>query len=625
MNWQLATSNWQLNLMRFSPSFIERLRSHFLLSELIGRRIPVKKHGREYQALCPFHNEKSPSFTINDEKNFFHCFGCGAHGDAIEFIKRHERLTYPETIERLAREAGIALPEPSREERQKTADEKTLYDVLEAASQWFERQLLSSSHTLARDYVEKRGLKPETVRQFRIGYAPDDRSALHRHLLMLGYPQKLQTDAGLIIVPDSNGAPYDRFRGRLMFPIRSAAGKIVAFGGRLLVASTGSKTLPKYLNSPETALFKKGEMLFNLDLAKRPAREANIAVVMEGYMDVVSTAQAGIHYAIATLGTAVTPEHLRLLWQIAKEPVMCLDGDAAGKRAMLRGIEVALPLLKPGLSLRFAILPGGEDPDSYIQKHGKSNFEKILHGSRRLSQVMWETMAAQFKLDAPEGRAALEGALNQLCTQISDQTVRQHYQSYFRKMLWEKAPRGQGKFQKLTQSRSSLVEHMVVQHHSAALDTLVKRMLGTLIQFPALLHKSQIEETLSRLDIRSAHLDALRNALIGAIGHANIDERDSFQSYLQSELPGDLYTNLISDTLKLPYANSLSVEDALVLWNETAGAYQISHLELELKALQESVGKEMDEAAYQRLIELKQAIDRAQHARTFAPNAADVA
>lgn len=607
--------------MRFSPSFIERLRTHFLLSELIGKRIAVKKHGREYQALCPFHNEKSPSFTINDEKNFFHCFGCGAHGDAIEFIKRYERLTYPETIERLAREAGIALPEPSREERQKAQAEKTLYDVLEAASQWFERQLLSSTHTVARDYVEKRGLTPETVRKFRIGYAPDERTALHQHLLMLGFTQTLQADAGLIIISD-NGTAYDRFRGRLMFPIRNSTGKIIAFGGRLL--GNTSKNLPKYLNSPETAVFKKGEMLFNLDLAKRPAREGNMVVVMEGYMDVVSTAQHGVDYAVATLGTAVTPEHLRLLWQLAKEPVLCLDGDAAGKRAMLRGIEVALPLLKPGFSLRFAVLPAGEDPDSYVQKNGKTNYEKILQASKRLSQVIWETMSAQFKLDLPEGRAGLEGALNKLCLQIADSTVRQHYQSYFRKMLWEKAPVKSGKQQKI-QARSAQVEHMVVQHHSAALETLTRRMLKTLTQFPALLHKSNVEETLSRMDIRSAHLDALRNALLSAIGHTDIDDSEAFHDYLRAELPGDLLKTLTDDTLRLPYANTLSLDDALVLWNETASAYQISHLEFELKELQENIGTSMDEAAYARLIELKQSIDKANHARTFAPTQSDVA
>ncbi|MFW0777988.1 MAG: DNA primase [Rickettsiales bacterium] len=606
--------------MRFPPSFIERIRTHSLLSEVIGKRITLKKHGREYQACCPFHNEKTPSFTVNDEKNFYHCFGCGAHGDAIGFLMQHQRMSYPEAIETLARDAGIALPVQSPEERHRAQAEKTLYDVLEAACAWFEKQLRAPAYFTARDYAEKRGLSDETLRKFRIGYAPPDKTALHKHLLELGFSQKLQIEAGLIIAPD-NGNVYDRFRSRLIFPIRNVSGKVVAFGGRLL--DSDNKKLAKYLNSPETPVFKKGELLFNLDLAKRPARENNIAVVMEGYMDVVATTQSGIDYALATLGTAVTPEHLRLLWQLAKEPVICLDGDAAGKRAMLRGIEIALPLLKPGCSLRFAILPKGEDPDSYIQKHGKASFEKVLVSSKRLSQVIWETLLPQFKIDLPEGKAALENTLNQLAGKITDATVRQHYQSYFRKMLWEKKPTTQK--HAATKQRSAHVERMAVQHYSAALETLTRRMLKTLIQFPSLLHKSSVEETLSRLDIRSSHMDALRNALLSAAGDTNIDDQAKFMDYMRSQLPVELLDGLLNDNLKLPYANTLTIDDALMLWNETADAYQISHLEFELKELQENLGNNMDEAAYQRLVELKQALDNAQRGRTFSSEASDVA
>jgi len=602
--------------MRFPPSFIERLRSHFLMSEVVGRRIPIKKHGREFQGLCPFHNEKSPSFTVNDEKGFFHCFGCGAHGDAIEFIRKFERLSYPETVETLARDAGIPLPQLTHEEVRKIEAEKTLYDVLEATCQWFEKQLVATTGNIALDYLEKRGLKPETMRTFRIGYAPDERTALYNHLLKAGFQQSLQVEAGLIILPEQ-GAPYDRFRGRIMFPIRNNSGKIIAFGGRLIANATANKHLPKYLNSPETPLFKKGEILYNLDLAKKPARDGNIAVVMEGYMDVVSTAQSGIAYALATLGTAVTPEHLRLLWQLAKEPVMCLDGDAAGMRAMMRAAEVALPLLKPGYSLRFAILPKGEDPDSYVQKHGKASFEKILMGSRRLSQILWETVSPQYKSDLPEGRAALEDALKILTDKIANPTVRAHYASYFRKLLWSKpagAPRA-------SPERSVHVEQMVVQHHSAALEVLVQRLLILLLKFPQLLHKSQIEETLSRLDIRSHTLDALRTALLAAHGHVDIDDHEKFTHYMQKQFHGDLPTGAI----KLPYRETLNAEDAMLLWNETVSVYQVAHLESELKELQESVGHSMDEAAYHRLVELQQAIRKAQGQRTFARAEPDVA
>ena len=596
--------------MRFPPSFIERLRSHFLMSEVIGKRLPLKKHGREYQGLCPFHNEKTPSFTVNDEKGFYHCFGCAAHGDAISFIMKFDRLKYPEAIELLARDAGIPLPKSSEEEVRKVESDKTLYDVLEAAAKWFEQQLSSTSGMVARDYVEKRGLKPETIRNFRIGYAPDARNGLYNYLLQTGFSQALQVEAGLIGLSEQ-GTPYDRFRGRVMFPIRNSAGKVIAFGGRLLASTSMSKTLPKYLNSPETPVFKKGDILYNIDLAKKAARESNIAVVMEGYMDVVSTAQSGISYALATLGTAVTAEHLRLLWQLAKEPVMCLDGDAAGMRAMMRAAEVALPLLKPGYSLRFALLPKGEDPDTYVQKNGRIGFEKILLSSHRLSQILWETLSPQYKSDLPEERAALENALKQLTDKIADPTVRSHYASYFRKLLWSKSPLET----KSAPERSVHVEQMVLQHHTAAMESLVQRLLTIVIKFPELLHKSQVEEALSRLDIRSKHFDTVRNVLLAA---TEIDDKEAFMAYLDKELHGQF-----PEPIKLPYKESLNAEDAFVLWGETVSVYEVARLEFELKELQDTVGQAMDDASYNRLLELQQAIQKAKSLRTFAPAEAE--
>ncbi len=604
--------------MRFPPSFIERLRSHFLMSEVIGRRVPIKKHGREFQGLCPFHNEKSPSFTVNDEKGFYHCFGCGAHGDAIEFIRTFERLSYPETVETLAREAGIPLPELTQEQTHRIEVEKTLVGVLEAACQWFEKQLLATGGSIARDYIEKRGLKPETIRTFRIGYAPDDRTALYNHLKAAGFSQPLQAEAGLIIIPE-DGPAYDRFRGRVMFPIRNASGKVIAFGGRLIV-NTANKNLAKYLNSPETPIFKKGEVLYNLDLAKKPARDGNMAVVMEGYMDVVSTAQSGIHYALATLGTAVTPEHLRLLWQLAKEPVMCLDGDAAGQRAMMRAAEVALPLLKPGYSLRFAVLPKGEDPDTYVQKHGKAAFEKLLAGAQRLSQILWETLSSQYKTDLPEARAALEGAFKKLADAIADPTVKAHYVSYFRKLLWAKGAAPQA-----AQPRSAQVAQMASAPHSAALDQLAKQLLKLLLTFPPLLYKDQRDETIAHLDIHDTRLDVMRHALLASLGHVVIEGQEAFIANIRLHVAEEIFDAVVTDTLKLPYKEALTEDDAVQLWNEILGAYQMAHLEFEIRELEKTMAHSMDEASCRRMDELKQAQWKAQAKRTFAPAEPDAA
>jgi len=609
------------------------------MSEVIGRRMTIKKHGREYHGLCPFHNEKSPSFTVNDDKSFFHCFGCGAHGDSIEFIRRFERLSYPEAVELLAREAGIEIAPPSPEESRKVAQAKSLYDVMEAACAWFEKQLLSPAGMLAKDYVEKRGLHAETIRQFRIGYAPEERSALNQYLTKTGFPQAMQAEAGLIFVAE-NGTAYDRFRGRVMFPIRNVSGKIVAFGGRLLASNEGNKSLPKYLNSPETPLFKKGEMLFNLDQAKRSARDGNMIVVMEGYMDVIMSAQAGVTYSVATLGTAVTPEHLRLLWQIAKEPVLCLDADNAGKRAMLRAAEVALPLLKPNYSLRYAVLPQGEDPDTYIQKHGKASFEKILLASRRLSQVLWDTVAAQYKLDLPEGRAALDDACQKLSAKIGDDTVKQHYIAHFKKQLWAVAAAAPKNYDRKQSGKSGLrqpqiaaqattrsphIEHMIVQHHSAALEAIAGKLLNILLQFPGLLHKSNVEETLSRLDIKSSDISMLRNVLLLAAHNCDIDNRESFMGYVHGQLNDIQTVKVFIENMKLPYRETMGDNDALLLWNEAISAYEIAHLEYEFKELQECISSTMDEDAYLRMIELQNAVKQARARRNFANDETEVA
>ncbi len=587
------------------------------MSEVIGKRLPVKKFGREWKACCPFHNEKTPSFTINDEKGFYHCFGCGAHGDAIEFIRKFERLSYPEAIETLARDAGIPLPEVSPETIKKIEAYKVQHDVLETACQWFERQLHAARYVDALSYVEQRGLTPATIRQFRIGFAPDERTALHQHLTTSGHTLQQQIEAGLISRTD-DGKIYDRFRGRIIFPIRSSSGKVIAFGGRLFASS--NKSLAKYLNSPETDLFKKGEVLFNLDLAKKAAREKNTIVVMEGYMDVVSTAQSGVDYAVATLGTAVTPEHLRLLWQIAKEPVFCLDGDAAGNRAMLRAAEIALPLITPGHSLRFAVLPAGEDPDSYIQKHGKESFEKLLSQSKRLSQVLWETLAPQYKLSLAEGRAGLEGAFKKLANQIADPTVKQHFIGFFKKQLWDATSSKKPQ----PKTRSAKVEQMVAQHQSAALDMLTGRMLKTLVIFPSLLARAQVEEFVSDVTIATPRTSQLRDAILATAHDMDVSDTELFRAKLIERVKESWCIEFVADALKLPYSSSLSANDAVVLWNETVSAYQITHMQQELNVLQEQVGG-MDEDGLKRLVDLQNAIRTAQTARTFAPMQGDAA
>ena len=417
--------------MRFSPEFIERLRSHFLISEVVGKRVPLKRHGREWSACCPFHKEKSPSFTVNDDKGFYHCFGCGAHGDAIGFVKEYENLSYVETIERLANEAGMALPQVTPQEQARFAAAKNLYDAMDAAAQWFAMQLETPAAMPIRDYLAGRGIDREAIAQFRIGFAPADRNGLRTHLLAKGFTENQMLEAGLLI-PSDRGLPFSRFTERLMFPIGDRQGRIIAFGGRILpnaTATTGMASA-KYVNSPDTPLFHKGQVLYNFSTARRAAKDANRIVVSEGYMDVIALAQAGIQHAVAPLGTALTEEHLRQLWQTVPEPILCLDGDAAGQRAMWRSAELALPLLQAGQGLRFALLPDGHDPDSLLRARGPEAVHGFLNAAIPLSEALWNHGLQQHPEASPESRARLEKMLMGGVEKIQDANVKRHFRQY---------------------------------------------------------------------------------------------------------------------------------------------------------------------------------------------------
>ena len=333
--------------MAFAADFLDELRARLGLTEIVGRRVRLRRSGREASGLCPFHNEKTPSFTVSEEKGFFHCFGCGAHGDVIGFTMRVEGLSFPEAVEKLAAEAGLDVPQPSRAEREAERRRADFHGALEACCRFFERELAGPRGGAARAYLERRGIDPETAARFRLGYAPDSRTALRGAVMSGSLTEALLVETGMLIRPD-DGTPYDRFRGRVTFPIADRRGRVIAFGGRLL-----GDGRPKYLNSPDTPLFDKGRVLYGMAAARRAAHETGRVVVVEGYTDVIALARSGIAEAVAPLGTALTESHLAELWRMADEPILCFDGDEAGRRAAHRAAERALPLLRPGKSLQF--------------------------------------------------------------------------------------------------------------------------------------------------------------------------------------------------------------------------------------------------------------------------------
>ena len=417
--------------MAFPPRFLDDIRDRVGLADAVGRRVKLVRKGREHLGLCPFHNEKTPSFTVNEDKGFYHCFGCGAHGDIFSFVQNTENLNFPEAVEQLAGVAGLAMPEQTPEEREREKRRVGLAEATEAAAIWFSSQLRAQLGKAALDYLTDRGLDDATIGRFRLGFAPDIRDSLKRALMSQGFTEDVLVEAGLLGRPDDGRPTYDRFRGRVIFPIADRKGRVVAFGGRILEGDGA-----KYLNSPETPLFHKGRMLYNMDHAAPAVHDGADLIVTEGYMDVIALDRAGFHGAVAPLGTALTEDQIAALWKLADEPILCFDGDEAGGRAAARAADRALPLLRPGKSLAFAMLPHGQDPDDLITSAGPAAMSQILGGARPLSDLLWSLELGLRPVDTPERKADLQRRLDARARQIEDVTVQGHYRSAFRERLW---------------------------------------------------------------------------------------------------------------------------------------------------------------------------------------------
>jgi len=413
--------------MRYPQSFIEELKARLPVSEVVGRRVSLKKAGREWKGLSPFGKEKTPSFFVNDQKQAWFDFSSGKNGSIFDFVMMTEGLTFPEAVERLAQQAGMPLPKVTAEAEAQEHKRKTLHDVMELAAKFFETTLAGRNGARARGYLADRGIEPAAQVRFRMGYAPGERFALKEHLGSLGVPVADMIETGLLIAGDDIPVPYDRFRDRVMFPITDMRGRIVAFGGRAL-----EKDVPaKYLNSPETTLFHKGALLYNGAAARKAAHEGGRLIVVEGYVDVVMMAMAGFPGAVAPLGTALTEDQLALLWRMSEEPVLCFDGDGAGRRAAYRAVDLALPHLAPGRSLLFAALPDGQDPDDLVRSGGAPAVEEVLSGARPLADMLWARETEGGNFDTPERRAGLEARLNHVTAAIANEAVRKYYRQDF--------------------------------------------------------------------------------------------------------------------------------------------------------------------------------------------------
>ncbi len=500
--------------MRFPPNLLDDIRARIPISEVVGRRVTFDRRKSQpargdFWACCPFHGEKTPSFHCDDRRGIYHCFGCGVTGDHFKFLTELDSMSFPEAVEMLARDAGVPLPVADPGEARREAARKSLADVTELAARFYQDRFKAPEGRAARDYAARRGLEPRTLATFRIGYAPAERDALKRHLAAAGVPEDLSVEAGMLIRPDDGRPTYDRFRGRLMIPIADERGRIVAFGGRTLDPAGE----PKYLNSPETPIFHKGALLFNLDRAREAARRAGSVIVTEGYLDAIAVFQAGVENVVAALGTAFTEDHVHRLWRLAPEPVICFDGDRAGVSAANRAIDRMLPVLKSGFSFNFCFLPDGKDPDDLIRAGGRDAFLAEIARARPLSDVLWERESAAAPIDTPERKAALEARIEGLVDQIRDARVARRYRLDLRMRLsnlfWSHDRPGRGGRPQAGGERGPAVD--LKRGDDTELAEIERILLGLCIDNPDLYERSA--ERIARVELHGALLEDFKREL----------------------------------------------------------------------------------------------------------------
>jgi len=611
--------------LSFSKSFLDELKSRFRPSDVIGRHVKLTRAGREFKGLSPFTNEKSPSFFVNDQKGFYHCFSSGEHGDIIKFLQQVRGLSFQDAVKQLADEAGMELPKQSPQEREREQRRATLVDIMDMASKFYERNLRQSSGAEGLDYFRRRGLTESGIERFRLGFAERERTALHDHLLQKDVAPDQMEEAGLIIRPDDGRPAYDRFRHRVMFPIEDSRGRVIAFGGRAL-----DKDVPaKYLNSPDTPLFQKGLVLYNYakarDAAYRHGQSGNDAVVVaEGYMDVIALSEAGFESAVAPLGTALTERQIELLWRICPEPILSFDGDRAGIGAAHRVIDRALPLLKPGHSLRFALMPQGRDPDDVIQSGGSGAMSKILEAAQPLADMLWDRELAAAPHDTPERRAGLESRLQSHLREIQNGQIRDYYQAEFRSRIKDlfSAPgagapnrtRGSRDFGNRRGGRGpepgispELRRSALVRAPEAHGDPRERLLVGTILNHPGILESHF--ETFAKIDFGNRKLDTLRNEIIRIAASGEPLERSSLDTHLMGTESAGLAKDLRQQigTHSEPFARpDASLSDAERGWCHLLHLHEsLNALQKELRDAEEALARETNDENWARFVAVK--------------------
>ncbi len=499
--------------------FCDELRAKLSIVDVVSSKIKLIRKGREYQACCPFHNEKTPSFTVNEAKGFYHCFGCGAHGDIIKFEMEANNLPFMDAVKKLADKAGLQMPVLSREQHEEHEKKKSLYDIMELSCKFYEKCLRLPDGARGMEYFHRRGLDDEVIKKFRLGYAPNN-NGLKAHLSAQNISEKDMNDLGLLTIPeDESRKPHDFFRDRVMIPIFDKQGRVIAFGGRIM-----GDGQPKYLNSPETPIFNKRRILYNMNNARDKGFAARNLIICEGYMDVIALDRYGFGYAVAPLGTALTEEQIQEAWKVTPEPILCFDGDNAGIKAAIRSVDRALPILKAGYSLKYVFLPDRQDPDEFLQAHGQEAFQKYLENTTPLVKLLWKKNTDGQPASTPEQKALIEKNIREEVAKITDETVRGYYQQQMKDFIYNELGRGAWlKKQQIQQTQPQQQKPKKVSsvRPKLTLDELVfKFILSAILYEPKLI--SEYEEKISMFDLNNQKLKGILD-IIFEESHENDD------------------------------------------------------------------------------------------------------
>lgn len=600
------------------PRFMQELRDRLSLSEIIGRRVKLTRAGREYKACCPFHHEKSPSFYVNDDKQFYHCFGCGAHGDVIGFSMQHDNMSFIDAIEALAAQAGMEVPKATPQEIERSRQEKDLHALMDDVARWFEKNLYDPAHAEAIGYLRDRGMAADLIHAFRLGYAPADGQALPKFLRAQGYSDNQMIECGVARLSKRDNQPFSFFRDRIMFPVADKRGRVVAFGGRVLPEhlrpiAPGEPKPPKYINTAETVLFHKGRMVYGEAQARQAAADGLPVIVVEGYVDVMAAFSAGYRGAVAPLGTALTQDQIMALWKMIpadhKVPVLCFDGDDAGRRAAARACDNILPLLKPDHSVRFAFLPDGQDPDSLIKAQGNKAFGAVIESAMPLVDFIWLHHTAGKTFTTPEERAGLSQVFENDVLRIADRNVQHFYRDAFRSRVRDafSVPFGTAKTRPgILKNKKPAATGVVLRRPAFSTERMsVLILLACIVNHPGLF--GWVEDDLGQLDIPDSQISALRQAMIQAL----IEEPDLDSTTLRTHLEGAGYEKdlqiVLSDAV-YTHAGFARPNSELEIvrkgWHDTLSFMNRKSVWRELKAAGQALAAEFSDENEQRIMAL---------------------